>query len=159
MRIQRRLLSATLVVGLAAGLWTATDRRSGAQAANANFESAVAGRMLTTDAQQGANAVATTPSPTVFRQYCVGCHNDRMKSSYGNLSLEGVDPGGVSAHLETFEKVVRKLRKGQMPPDGRPRPDVATLEAFVSSLETALDRAAGQDPSGASLFIHAWSHL
>ena len=152
MRILRRLLSAIAVIGLAAGLWTATDRRSGAHAANANFESAVAAptsrvAMTTHAQQQGANAVATPPPPTVFRQYCVGCHNDRMKSNYGNLSLESLDVRDVSAHMETLEKVVRKLRKGQMPPEGRPRPDVATVEAFVSSLETALDRAAGQEPN------------
>src|SRR5258706_13936159 len=152
MRILRRLLSAVVVLGLAAGLWTATDRRSGAHAANANFEPAVQSRLsrvaMTTHAQQqSANAGATTPPPTIFRQYCVGCHNDRMKSNYGNLSLEGVDVADVSGHVETLEKVVRKLRKGQMPPEGRPRPDGATLEAFVAALETSLDRAAGQDPN------------
>ena len=66
-----------------------------------------------------------TSSPGVFRQYCVGCHNERMKANFGNLSLESVDPADVSATRETLEKVVRKLRKGQMPPLGRPRPDAA----------------------------------
>ena len=82
----------------------------------------------------------------MLRQYCVGCHNDRMKGSYGNLSLEGVDVADVAAQVETFEKVVRKLRKGQMPPEGRPRPDAATLETFLASLEASLDRVAEQEP-------------
>src|SRR5439155_22282200 len=60
---------------------------------------------------------------------------------------EAVDPAAVSGHAETLEKVVRKLRKGQMPPPGRPRPDQATVDGFVSSLERTLDRAADQNPN------------
>jgi Protein of unknown function (DUF1592)/Protein of unknown function (DUF1588)/Protein of unknown function (DUF1585)/Protein of unknown function (DUF1595)/Protein of unknown function (DUF1587)/Cytochrome C oxidase, cbb3-type, subunit III len=103
--------------------------------------------MTTHGQQQATNAVAASPSTAMFRQYCVGCHNERMKGNFGNLSLEGLDSTDVFGHVETFEKVVRKLRKGQMPPEGRPRPDAAALEAFVASLETALDRAAEQEPN------------
>jgi len=53
----------------------------------------------------------------------------------------------VSGHEETFEKVVRRLRKGSMPPEGRPRPDAVTVEAFASSLEAALDKAAASRPN------------
>ena len=149
MRKLRRLLSATAFVGLACGFWSPADRRSDVHAANPGFESAAAVRttaMLAQAQQRGANAVATAPSSTLFRQYCVGCHNERMKGSYGNLSLEGIDAGDVAGHVETLEKVVRKLRKGQMPPEGRPRPDAATLDAFIASLESSLDRLAEQEP-------------
>src|SRR5216684_6052123 len=134
-RIGTRLLSTITVIGVLGILWTALDRTSAVRA------------MTSTAAPQGANAVATTPVPTQFRQHCVGCHNERMKSNYGNLSLENIDPAEVSGHVETLEKVVRKIQKGQMPPAGRPRPDDATLHAFVSSLETALDGAAEQAPN------------
>src|SRR5207253_3702128 len=50
-------------------------------------------------------------------RYCVTCHNERMKT--GNLVLEHVD----SVNPEVGEKVVRKLRTGQMPPPGAPRPE------------------------------------
>lgn len=99
-------------------------------------------------AQQPQATVSTTaPSTALFKQYCVGCHNDRMKGNFGNLSLENVDPADVANHVETLEKVVRKLRKGLMPPDGRPRPDQGTLDAFTTSLENALDRAAERQPN------------
>jgi hypothetical protein len=93
------------------------------------------------------NAGAPPPSAALFKQYCISCHNDRMKGNFGNLSLESVDPADVSGHVETLEKVVRKLRKGLMPPDGRPRPDPATLDTFTASLENALDRAAAHQPN------------
>jgi mono/diheme cytochrome c family protein len=98
-------------------------------------------------AQQGGAVAATPSTQNLFRQYCVGCHNERMKGSFGNLSLENLDPANVAGHVETFEKVVRKLRKGQMPPEGRPRPDAATFEQFMVSLETALDAHAARQPN------------
>jgi len=100
-------------------------------------------------AQQAGQAPAATtgPSAALFKQYCVGCHNERMKGNFGNLSLENIDPADVSNHVETLEKVARKLRKGLMPPEGRPRPDQATLDAFTASLESALDRAADRQPN------------
>src|SRR5207247_4460346 len=55
-----------------------------------------------------------------------------------------------------LEKVVRKLRSGQMPPEGRPRPDVASIAAFAASLESALDRNAAAAPNPGRV---AWHRL
>lgn len=74
----------------------------------------------------------------VVQRYCLDCHNDIDRS--GSLSLEGLDPGAVHESRETWEKVVRKLRGGMMPPEG-PRPDAATYAALIGFLETELDRA------------------
>ena len=42
---------------------------------------------------------------------------------------------------------MRKLRSGQMPPDGPPRPDAATLDAFVAALETRARPRGGAAPN------------
>ena len=63
----------------------------------------------------------------------------------GGLALDLVSAHGVEENAETWEKVVRKLRARQMPPVGSPRPDDATYEAVVSSLEVSLDRAAAAE--------------
>jgi mono/diheme cytochrome c family protein len=89
-------------------------------------------------------APAQTPRP-LFQQYCVSCHNDRLKT--GDLVLTGVDASDVRQHAAVLEKVVRKLRGGTMPPAGSPRPDAATLDAFIKSVETALDREAEISPN------------
>ena len=102
---------------------------------------------LTVRAAQTPTAPQASSSPGIFRQYCVGCHNERMKANFGNLSLESIDPADVSSHAETLEKVVRRLRKGQMPPLGRPRPDAATLESFLVTLESGLDAHARRQPN------------
>jgi len=78
-------------------------------------------------------------------QYCVTCHNQRSKA--GGLALDVANVEQVGADPETWEKVVRKLRAGVMPPAGRPRPDRASYDAFRVSLETDLDAAGGANPN------------
>src|SRR5262245_17284795 len=76
----------------------------------------------------------------VLDKYCVTCHNARVKT--GGLALDAVNPGNVGTDTEVWEKVVRKLRAGMMPPPGRPAPSADERRALVSSLETSLDRVA-----------------
>ena len=78
-------------------------------------------------------------------KYCVTCHNDRAKT--GGLTLEKIDPAHVVQNTETWEKIVRKLRAGMMPPQGMPRPEPAAYEALTVALETELDRVAAERQS------------
>lgn len=106
-------------------------------------------------AQPPSKAIGSTvhaPDRALLDQYCVSCHNDRLKTA--GLSLEKVDVSDARGNAETLEKVVRKLRSGQMPPTGRPRPDEVTADAFAGSLESALDRAAVQWPNAGRVASH-----
>jgi len=85
-------------------------------------------------------------------QYCLTCHNDRAKT--GNLSLTGLDVSQPGDQAEIWEKVVRKVRAGLMPPGGMPRPDRAALDAFAGRLEAGLDRAASAHPNPGSSALH-----
>jgi hypothetical protein len=71
-------------------------------------------------------------------RYCVTCHNERVKTA--NLSLQGLDLATVGDHPELWEKVVRKLRAGVMPPPDVPRPGLAEYEGLRNWLEAELDR-------------------
>ncbi len=84
------------------------------------------------------------PSRALLDQYCVTCHNERLLTA--GLALDAIDVADVHGNAEVLEKVVRKLRSGQMPPQGRPQPDAPMLESFVTSVESALDRAAAEAP-------------
>ena len=55
---------------------------------------------------------------------------------------------------ETWEKVIRKLRVGAMPPQGMPRPDKATADGLASYLETSLDRAYAANPNPGRATMH-----
>ena len=92
-----------------------------------------------------AQPAAVSPSRELLDRYCVTCHNARLQTA--GLALDRVDLAQVAVNAEVLEKVVHKLRTGQMPPEGRPRPDDAVVDAFATSLETALDRAAVDRPN------------
>ncbi len=73
------------------------------------------------------------------------CHNDRMQT--GNMSLAGFDTAAPTGHPDLAEKVIRKLRLGMMPPPGARRPEEKILTDIADSLETRMDRAAGDRPN------------
>ena len=95
---------------------------------------------------------ARSPHAAVLSTYCVTCHNDRMRTA--DLSLEHADLADVSRSAATWEKVIRKVRAGMMPPAGMPRPDRATLDGFVDYLETSIDRAAAASPRPGRTSVH-----
>src|SRR5688572_26175116 len=107
-------------------------------------ESGGEARQTSTTAARRSQARVSTPAAdissqrAILNQYCVTCHNERART--GGLALDTLDPAHVSEAAETWEKVVRKLRGGMMPPQGMPRPDAAVLESFTAWLETSLDR-------------------
>jgi hypothetical protein len=76
----------------------------------------------------------------ILDKYCVTCHNQRLKT--GGLTLDTLDLGKVPAQAEVWEKVVRKLRSGTMPPAGMPRPDPATYKNLATWLEAQIDQSA-----------------
>jgi mono/diheme cytochrome c family protein len=82
-------------------------------------------------------------------KYCAGCHNARVKTeaTAGGVILSDADLTAVTKDAAMWEKVIRRLRTGAMPPSGMPRPDAATHEALVSYLETTLDREATAHPN------------
>jgi hypothetical protein len=76
--------------------------------------------------------------------YCVSCHNQKKMTA--GISLESLDYAQVSIHADVWEKVLRKLRTGQMPPPEAPGPEAAEVKTFVTWLEGALDRSARLNP-------------
>ena len=105
----------------------------GPAASSAHAQGAVATRRAS-----AANAQA------LLGRYCVTCHNSRTLS--GGLALDGADLDAVGSHEDIWERVVRKLRAGAMPPQGRPRPDTPAVASLVEWLEHELDQAAAIRP-------------
>jgi mono/diheme cytochrome c family protein len=105
------------------------------------------GLIFTLQAQQPPDDAAVTVDAhrAVIDEYCVSCHDEDKKK--GGLSLETIAAVDVAEHPDIWEKVVRKLRARQMPPIGKQRPDDATYDTVISSLEASLDRAARASPN------------
>ena len=91
-------------------------------------------------------AAAASPAPDVsaqralLDQYCVTCHNQKLKTA--NLLLDQLDLAHLGDRADVGEKVIRKLRAGMMPPSGMPRPDPVTREKLISWMENELDQSA-----------------
>src|SRR5205085_11046751 len=88
----------------------------------------------------------------LVNKYCVGCHNEKAKT--GGLTLEKMDVDHPFANAETWEKVIKKVRAGLMPPSGATRPDRPTLDTFRSTLEVAIDRASLQQKNPGVTMLH-----
>ena len=86
----------------------------------------------------------SAPYRTLLNRYCVTCHNERLRTA--GLTLDTENVAAVTEHAEVWEKVIRKLRAGAMPPEGMPRPEPAAYDAFATYLETELDQAAEANP-------------
>ena len=82
-------------------------------AASASHSTEAAG-----DAQTA--AAASSNLQQTVSTYCVTCHNDKLKT--GGLVLDRPELADVAAHADVWEKVIRKVRTGMMPPAGNPRP-------------------------------------
>src|SRR5258708_10566212 len=75
-------------------------------------------------AARGAQPAPSAASPKeVLGKYCISCHNSRLKTA--GLTLDTLDVDHVAGHEDVWEKVATKLRTHEMPPPGRPRPDLA----------------------------------
>ena len=99
----------------------------------------------------GVNPSASRHAAAIV-QYCVPCHNQRLRTA--GLALDELDLAVVDRAPAVWEKVVRKLRAGAMPPVGRARPDQAATTELVDYLETALDKAAAAQPNPGRPAIH-----
>ncbi|MCY4029836.1 MAG: DUF1592 domain-containing protein [Acidobacteria bacterium] len=91
---------------------------------------------------------STAEHEALLQRYCITCHNERL-AARGTVPIElrTVDLADVPETGDIWEKVIRKLRTGTMPPLGRPRPDDAAVDGLATWLETTLDRAAAARPN------------
>ena len=107
-----------------------------------------------TSVQAGASPgiAAAEKQRALLDKYCVTCHNDRVKTA--NLSLQALDLTKVADHAELWEKVVRKLRAGVMPPPDLPRPTLADYEGLRDWLEQQIDQVASTRPNPGSVVLH-----
>jgi hypothetical protein len=103
--------------------------------------------------QQAAPARTTPESARkVLDQYCVGCHNDKARTA--NFSLQAADLGAAGDHPDVWERVIRKMRAGMMPPAGLPRPPLAAYNGVRDWLEAEIDRKAAAHPNPGSIVLH-----
>ena len=97
-------------------------------------------------------AAAASAHQALVGKYCVSCHNSRTRTA--DLALDSVDVANPSRDAAVWEKVIKKVRAGAMPPQGMPQPDAPARAALVSFLETTLDRDAAASPNPGRPALH-----
>jgi mono/diheme cytochrome c family protein len=117
----------------------------------------VAGAGLDLRAADRHAPIAAQPAPpaspkAVLSKYCITCHNSKVKTA--GLMLDTMDVEHVAGNEEAWEKVATKLRTHEMPPPGRPRPDIATYGATAAAIESKLDAAADANPNPGRVAVH-----
>ena len=81
----------------------------------------------------------------VLTDTCAQCHNSRLQS--GGLNVETIAASeSLVQQREVWENVLRRLRAGDMPPAGAPRPPKERLDAVTAYIEGAFDRADASIP-------------
>src|SRR5712675_347596 len=107
---------------------------------------------LLTPLAAAAQSVPATDYNAVVTKYCVSCHNERLKTA--GLMLDKANIADPSATADVWEKAIRKMRVGMMPPQNAPHPDAQTQTSLISYLTTALDRAGLQHPNPGRPLVH-----
>src|SRR5262249_43391726 len=97
------------------------------------------------------NGTATTARP-VINTYCISCHNQKLKS--GSLALDTVDLNNIERDSVVWERVLRKVRRNEMPPPGLPRPAKDVTAGFVTKVQEELDRLAAAHPNPGRPAVH-----
>jgi mono/diheme cytochrome c family protein len=94
---------------------------------------------------------APTDRTHMLQQYCGACHNDRSKTA--GWSVSQVDPENLGANNELWEKILRRVSLGEMPPRSMPRPSKDQTADFTDWLASSLDQmeAAHPNPGRATL--------
>ena len=108
-------------------------------------------------------ALQAPQAPSTFEpmvaKYCVGCHNTRNPlPAAAPLALDKVNFTDPGADALTWERVVKKLGVGAMPPQGSPTPGAAELNKFRASLIASLDAAAARKNNPGEYVIHRLNH-
>jgi len=145
-----RLTHALTAVALLALCWTWVDAR---EQTTAQPRPAAPAPPKPAPAKPAAATAAPTQShKATLDRYCVTCHSDRLKTA--GLTLESIDTTNIPAAPDVWEKVVRKVRVGMMPPQGSPAPDAASRAALVSWLTGELDAHAAAHPDPGRPLVH-----
>jgi len=96
--------------------------------------------------QPASRARSTAAIRTMLDSYCVGCHSSTVKA--GGVVFAGMSLDDLGANAEIWERAIRKMRGRLMPPPGSRQPEQAEVDAFISSLEAALESVPGRPVAG-----------
>ena len=100
----------------------------------------------------GVSAADAAAHRETLNQYCVVCHSRALLTA--GLNLEDLDTANLEANGVIWEKMLRKLRNGEMPPAGMPRPEPAAYAALIDFIDEGRNRLAEEKPNPGRPTLH-----
>jgi mono/diheme cytochrome c family protein len=100
----------------------------------------------------GAPGAVDNPNKALISRYCATCHNAKLKTA--KLDLNALDLAHPEKDPLTWERAIRKVRGGMMPPPGASRPPQAAVNALATYLEDSLDKASAANLNPGSVRLH-----
>ena len=88
---------------------------------------------------------STEPDWEILESYCQDCHN--FEDYSGSIAFDVLPRDELLRDDEVWEKALRRIRTGLMPPAGEPRPGRAEFSSFVHDLENKLDSQQAIQPN------------
>src|SRR5688572_16319636 len=138
---RRRLIAGIAFAGLGWGLVVAQSQGFSQNAPARRAEAPAAATSNPPDARAETQAA--------IAKYCTACHNQRLKT--GGLVLDPTSVARPGDQSETWEKVLRQLRAGTMPPPGAARPPQVLYARTAGYLARELEASAAARPNPGSL--------
>lgn len=86
------------------------------------------------------SAVLDAPTAAFLQQHCIRCHSEKKAEADLRLDKLGADPNDAAV-FDRWHSVVARLRAGDMPPEGEPRPPTADVATIIRRMSARLDEA------------------
>jgi hypothetical protein len=158
------LTVATIVSAIAAAPQSAAPTKPAAKAAATKASTKPVEADVHVGLSVKADSASRVPDPATFQpmvaKYCVGCHNTKNPlPAAAPLALDKVNFTDPGADALTWERVVKKLGVGAMPPQGSPTPGAAELNKFRASLIASLDASAAKKNNPGEFVLHRLNRL
>ena len=138
---QRRLIAGILFAGLGLGLFLGPSHGFSQRPSDVRTPAPAAATQNQPDARAETQAS--------IAKYCTTCHSERVRTA--GLALDPADVARPGDQSETWEKVLRQLRAGTMPPPGVPRPPQTFYTRAADYLARELEASAAARPNPGSL--------
>ncbi len=142
--MRREIVTAAVVLGTFVAGATLAQQKAAAplksKPATATQTAAPRGPATAAPAAAATAGMSVEAQTALVNQYCMTCHNDKLKT--GGITLSKLDIAHPDQTAELAEKVIRQVKAGQMPKIGAPRPEAQTLKLFASTMAATIDKAA-----------------
>ena len=104
----------------------------------ASLALALVGPSGSAKAAEGVSTASVAPVQQFLEKSCLACHSSSLQVA--DVDLQVISAGTIADDVGLWEKVAHKIRTGEMPPKGFPRPEESEAAAISTWIAAELER-------------------